>query len=173
MLAVTEDFYRVLRYAHRWGVDVRIEEYDVPDPWPDGWTDAPSSMAHVEWPARRIWWSPSACDDSDAALALLHEVAHCVDPVSPDLTDEVEGPLLAFEFYSTRLLGITGRTVWMRRFGLGSAATKLGHFGTTDWRDISNRDRHTLIMQSLARAIEAGTLDAQGRPTYRLPKLDG
>jgi hypothetical protein len=170
--AFSPDFGRVLRYCAKWGIEVRFEKYRAPWPWPEGtaWFDAPTALAHIEWPARRIWWDPVSCGDTDAAVALLHELSHCVDPKSPEDTDELEGPFLAFEYYSTRLLKVAGRTEWMRHYGLGDTGA-LVQAPNEDWGQLPVRAKAVLIRRSLARAVEVGTLTAEGRPTYRLDML--
>ena len=82
--------------------------------------------------------------------------------MSDELLATLDRPTLGSLFSSTRLLKVAGRTEWMRHYGLG---------GPLDWGDLLPRDRGVLIGRSLARAVEAGTLTAEGRPTYRLDML--
>ena len=152
MRSRSPEFDRVIRFAARCGVSVHLDDPVLP---PDR---AAHASQHASWILdRAIYWN----DDRDRpyeAAALLHEVAHCVDPKPPRRCNEVSGPLLAFEFFAGRLLK-TPRKDWMQDYGVDGG----------DWSEMTSHDKHRLILTSLKKAVAWGTLDVQGRPTYRRP----
>jgi len=166
MLAVSRDFERVLHYVHRWGVKVVI----LPDEWIQGeMRDVPYGRFHstnhgvIDWPKRTILWGDSKLD-GDAPNELLHEVGHCLDEKDPDAGDEVEGLVLAFECYSTRFLRLSGWTAWMRQYQV-----MLENGAYRDWPYTRPSYRRRMLAGSLKKAVEAGILTQDGKPTFKLP----
>lgn len=157
MIAVSSEFHRALRMCWRWRVEVVLSESEIiaVD------HDAPTSTAGIDWKARRIVWAHFPEHD-DAVPALLHELAHCLDPEDPERCLEVEGPFLATEYALHRALGVR-RADWMHAYGLG------GPGRNREWGEITTSERGKLLQASRAKAIAWGTLDEAGRLTYRRP----
>ena len=159
-------FDLALRYVRRWGIEVRL----VPDGIPD-YTSYPygrffsNNHGIIEWPDRRIWWRLNYLN-KEAPNELLHELGHCLDKDDPDTSEEATGPVLAFEYYSTRFLGLPGWSDWMYAYQIDVSPDK----GLVDWPKASTSVRHGFLQKSLSKAVQRGILTQDGKPTFRLPR---
>lgn len=164
----TLSFRRVLRYCERWGVDVEVGDFPVlpgAQISRTGWSGSAFSLGGIlsTRRGRRIVWDESGNGDAEAC-ELLHELGHCLDRRLPWNADEIYGPMLAFEYFSTRFLHLKGRSEWMVYFGLGD------EFGDAEWDAVSTRTRGDLLRRSLKRAIDRGLLTKTGKPTFQNPR---
>jgi hypothetical protein len=152
------EFKRVLRYCERWGAPIRIGHV------PTGLNDFHEGPMYggIDWLTRTIWWPADAPMGADSASALLHELSHIVMDLDPEYVDEVESPMLAFEYYSARRLRLRW-TDWMKNFRVDSV--KPDHA----WLELSTQERGALIAESLKEAIDCGILNQNGSPTYMQP----
>ena len=167
---IKKQFGCVLRYCEKWGISVDLlkEHYDKACYRMDfhGFED----LYGITWVDRRIYCpiyeGGEVCreiDEEDPHL-LLHELSHCVIDVPPSRINEVESEMLAFEHYSCRYLRLAGRSEFMRDYPIQTS--RWLETSTSVWGGISMRERANLIKTSLSYAVEAGILDATGKPTF-------
>lgn len=162
-------FRRVLAEAQRWGVDVllfgstsRITSTRGPCPGKMRVDHhAPASLAGIRWPERSVWWADST-DDNDA-LDLSHEVLHCVVGTNPDVTEEIEGPMLALEAATAKRLKLPGFDEYLAVFGTPNGG---------EWGVLNKEERRGFLRASRRMAEEAGLMK-NGRPTYKLAPIVG
>lgn len=65
-----------------------------------------------------IWWHETS-KSGEAACGLIHEAAHVLLGVSPDDADEVDSPMLWWEYEMQREAKVLyARPAWMHEFGL-------------------------------------------------------
>lgn len=159
-------FDRALRQCARWGVEVRSSVS-----FGSGWSEAPMNRAKLHYEDRVIEWADRRTDGT--AAALLHELAHAIDPSPPDSTLEIDGPLLAVEFALDRAARVSRRG-WIGNFAIGDAPppgwASSGWPGC--WTDATTHQRGYLLARSRKKAVACGLLTAGGKMTYRAAKGD-
>lgn len=147
----------LIEYARRWGVTVHLRDHALHLKSCSHLHHGPQAGV-IDWSDRSIWFGSDINFSPTDPCALLHEIAHCLDDVTPTYSDEVGSFMLAFEAYSCRWLRLTGRRQWMYDFGVGDDLL---------WSEISTARRSALIAASLKDAVERGLLTQDGKPTFR------
>lgn len=162
MFAVTEDFYKVLLYCQRWGVEVKFDFPDYDDM--SGLFTSRVDLSHVMYTPilRHIYWH----DKKNECWShwLLHELSHCLASKNPSCIDEPGSEMIAFEYYSTRYLKISGWTEFMADYSLGDGRP---------WYYHSQEEKSIVLKRSLVKAMNAGLLDVNGKPTFRRRHVKG
>ncbi len=184
MTKTQQEFDRVVRYAGRWGVQVVFDSPSLPtvgELWSTApedaeysednaptWSNGPTDEVLIHWPTRTIHWKSSDKGTllHDSALALLHELNHCLQKACPDDINEVESAMLAFEYYSVRFLKLSGWKAWMQDFNVPLPRTWGGWGG---WSKATHTEKHKLLVKSREIAQHVGLLDDALKPTYRRP----
>ena len=171
------DMAKVLAYVRKWNVPIlyaRPHEYRDRTITPDStweWTEGPTGECGIDWKMKTIVWGQSPKGAKYVhPNALLHELAHVLDPVHPDDADEIGGTMLAFEHYSARYLNLGHREGWMEGVGLGDDDAKYLGFRGRDhvtWFDLTDVGRSRLLKRSLREAVRLGLLMESGRPTFQ------
>jgi hypothetical protein len=157
---IAAELFSVLRECNRWSVPV---EFGKPNPkirvWP-AFHEGPR-FGGIHWPTRTIWF-PRFTQREDAPMALLHELSHVLSDIDPEFVDETRSGMLKFECVTARRLGLSWSS-WMRDYTVSVPFDIM-------WSDLTTRERGDILRESHAEAVKDGILDANGRPTYRLPR---
>ena len=167
-LDLSPAFRRALRMCTRWGVRVYFTRRSSRPFYAiriKHATEAPQHCAFILWP-RAIAWGDSCTDEN--APGLLHELAHCLDPVNPSDCREVDGPLLAVEYALDRACKVA-RSAWMADFVIRDVSD----FAISDaldsnvWKNCTMREKGRLLRVSRRQAVKAGLLRPNGQLTYQ------
>jgi hypothetical protein len=115
----------------------------------------------IYWPTRTIWFPRNTLRE-DAPMALLHELSHVLSDIDPDFVDETRSGMLMFEYATARRLKLSW-SAWMCDYTVAAPFE-------FKWPELTTHERGELLRDSHKEAMRAGLLDADGRPTYRLPR---
>ena len=161
---VHRDLTVVRDYVRRWGIPLVLSRPLMNDRLHVALHatrhSAPLTRGAVWWPREPggvpfIEWAPSDHDPL-AALALLHELSHCVVGTYPETTDEVTSGMLAFEYLSCRRLKLRGWTDWMEEY----------MHENKEWPFCSPKERGKALRQSFEGTVAAGLFTPDRQPTY-------
>lgn len=101
--------------------------------------------------------------DGVLAMALIHEIAHALDPDLPPNSNEDD--FVAFEFAAARLLGIGRRHV--NHWFTGFVSARL----SGAWPEYLQEDRDRIRKRSRARYIELGMMSREGKLIVSMPSM--
>ncbi len=172
------DLTRALRYARQWKVPVvkRADAFAMQDALGDSRTDCCSSGSDttILWTHRRalrcIYTEPQDhfLATKPSGCALVHEVGHILFGEHPAHIHEVNSGLLAFDYYSTRFLRLSGWSEWMRTYLIAANLKRAATFwNTVYWREASPRLKADTLRHSLKAAVQKKLLTEDGIPTFR------
>jgi hypothetical protein len=163
------EFENVLQYCKQWGVCVYEECAPVsyPENHKGEWHYSPI-WGTIHWLTKTIYWNPEPKKDElimlqdssnsiDFPSCLLHELSHCLHYLPPDKALEAESEMLAFEYYSSLFLGLSGWGRWMSTFWLPGEGT---------WETASESIKSDLLKSSLVQCIQKKLLNDKRQPTY-------
>lgn len=165
---IDRDMKKVVRFIERWGVRLELGRPSSMV----GFYEGPI-MGGIHWPTRTIWWPWDEPANELSACALLHELSHVVVDESPDEVSEIHSAMLAFEHAAMRSLRLPW-SMWMDNFHLDVVDTIAENEPITKvklitWNELPSKERHDLLAESRAKAIESGLMTPNGRLTFTLP----
>lgn len=169
MHTISEAFYRVMVYAYRMGVSI---QWPVHDRRPLGPSirihmgDANSSYivehkGYAWTPSRLVlhWCLRQNTNGDWDACHLVHEISHLLDGGCPEDANELDGPIMALDYYVIRHLRIPCAVAWMDQY-------ELGDMSEYSWRTAPPAVRRDVLQRSLKAAVERDLLDTNGRIQY-------